>query len=159
MAKWLAITLLVLICFMVILLGLGYLLSENEKATTVLKDQLAQQTRLIPNKTHQGNRLSGYSKATTAADVLVPKQTHAEIMQKFETTLINNLTCATVAQCQVLIVKFENINCTLTSNVIGASQLKKIATDTITMDSCPIIKPQSQLACQQNICSLVSRAK
>ncbi|MFT5636171.1 MAG: hypothetical protein ACI89T_001628, partial [Cognaticolwellia sp.] len=93
----------------------------------------------------------------TAVDA-APKQTNAEIMQTFETTLINNLTCVTLTQCLVVTVTFKNINCKLASNVIGASQLKKIATNTITMDSCPIVTPNSQLACQQNMCSLVNRA-
>jgi preprotein translocase subunit SecG len=157
MAKWLAITLFAMICFMVILLGLGYFLSENEKSTVVLKDQLAQQTQLRQKKIHQRQNLNAYSKAEKAVDA-APKQTNAEIMQTFETTLINNLTCVTLTQCLVVTVKFKNINCKLASNVIGASQLKKIATNTITMDNCPIVTPNSQLACQQNICSLVNRA-
>jgi hypothetical protein len=157
MAKWLAITLFSMICFMVILLGLGYLLSENEKSTAVLKVQLAQQTQLRQKKTHQRQNLNALSKAETAVDA-APKQTNAEIMQTFETTLINNLTCVTLTQCLVVTVTFKNINCKLASNVIGASQLKKIATNTITMDSCPIVTPNSQLACQQNMCSLVNRA-
>ena len=157
MAKWLAITLFALICLMVILLGLGYLLSENEKDSKVLKVQLAQQTQLRQKKTHQRNNLDTYT--NEVAGNKVPEQTNAEIMQTFETTLINNLTCVAVMQCQVVTVKFKNINCKLASNIIGASQLKKIATHTITMDNCPIVNPQSELACQQNICSLVSRAE
>ena len=77
-------------------------------------------------------------------------------MTKFENTLINNLTCITLAQCQVVTVKFKNIDCKLASNLIGASQLKKIATQRITMNTCPTVNPQNQLACQQNICTLVN---
>jgi hypothetical protein len=146
MVKWLVITLIALTSLMIILLGLGYLLSENEKATTTLKNQLAQQTQLAQKKPHQRKNISDLPKAETDTD----------IMKAFEKTLVNNLTCVTLAQCQVVTVKFKNIDCKLASNVIGASQLKKIATQRINMDTCPIINPQSQLACQQNICTLVS---
>ena len=154
MAKWVAITLFALTCFMVILLSLGYFLSENEKSTSELKEQLAQQIQLNQKKVHQQNNLKTYTN-NVKADI-APTQTDAEIMQAFETALINNLTCVTVAQCQVVTVKFKNINCNLASNVIGVSQLSKIATHTITMDNCPSVSSPNELACQQNVCSLVN---
>jgi hypothetical protein len=144
--KWLVITLFTLTFFMVILLGLGYFLSENEKATMPPKYPLAQQTQLQQKKPLLRQSIT---------DVAKP-ETDANIMTKFENTLINNLTCITLAQCQVVTVKFKNIDCKLASNVIGASQLKKIATQRITMNTCPTVNPQSQLACQQNICTLVN---
>lgn len=154
MAKWVAITLFALTCFMVILLSLGYLLSENEKSTSELKDQLAQQIQLNQKKAHQRNNLNTYNNDVKGD--ISPRQTEAEIMKAFENSVINNLTCVTVAQCQVVTVKFKNINCALASNIIGASQLGKIATHTITMDTCPMVSSPSELACQQNMCSLVS---
>ncbi|MFT6508187.1 hypothetical protein [Colwellia polaris] len=154
MAKWVAITLFALTCFMVILLSLGYMLSENEKSTTELKEQLAQQIQLNQKKVHQRNNLKTYT-SNVQADI-APTQTDAEIMQAFESALINNLTCVTVAQCQVVTVKFKNTHCTLASNIIGASQLSKIATQTIAMDNCPSVSSPHQLACQQNVCSLVN---
>ena len=50
MAKWLTITLIVCAGLLIILLGLGYLLSENEKATTRLKNQLEQEAQLQQQK-------------------------------------------------------------------------------------------------------------
>tara|TARA_R110000737_G_scaffold89824_3_gene122290 strand:+ start:662 stop:1102 length:441 start_codon:yes stop_codon:yes gene_type:complete len=146
---------------MAILLGLGYLLSENEKATTLLKNQLAQEAQLAQEKIRQGTNHSDYSPmATSAADTkLAPKVINTEIMKSFENTLINNLTCVTLAQCQVVTIQFKNISCKLASNIIGASQLKKIATQTITMNTCPSVNPPSQLACQQNICTLINTSK
>lgn len=155
MKKWLVITLIALTTFMVILLGLGYLLSENEKSTTLLKNQLAQEAQLAQEKTRQRNNLNDYPKAVNT-DAAAQKLSDAEIIKTFENTLIKNLTCVTVAQCQVVTIKFKNIDCQLVSNVIGVSQLKKIATQTITMDTCPIVNPQGQLACQQNICTLTN---
>ena len=43
MFKWLWVVLLVMFGFVSVLLGLGYLLQENEKTTTALKQQLDQQ--------------------------------------------------------------------------------------------------------------------
>lgn len=153
MAKWVAIALFVLTCFMVVLLSLGYLLSENEKSTSEFKVQLAQQTQLNQEKIRQRNNLKAYTDEVKAD--ITEIQTDTEIMQAFETSLINNLTCVTVAQCQVLTVKFKNINCTLASNTIGAAQLSKIATHTIKIDNCPSASASSKLACKQNVCSLI----
>ena len=144
--KWLVITLFTLTCFMVILLGLGYFLSENEKATMPSKYPLAQQTQLQQKKPLLRKSISDVTKV----------ETDANIMNNFENTLIDNLTCITLAQCQVVTVKFKNIDCKLASNVIGASQLKKIATQRINMETCPTVNMQSQLACQQNICTLIN---
>ena len=153
MAKWVAISLFVLTCFMIVLLSLGYLLSENEKSTSEFKVQLAQQTQLNQEKVRQRNNLNAYTDEVKAD--ITAMQTDSEIMQAFESTLINNLTCVTVAQCQVITVKFENINCTLARNTIGALQLSKIATHVITMDNCPSVSSSSELACKQNVCSLI----
>lgn len=155
MAKWLAITLIALLGFMVVLLGLGYLLSENEKSTTLLKNQLAQQAHLEKQRKEQSNALDNYTKIITtgANSETSSKNADATNMKTFEQALLNNLTCITVAQCKVVTVKFKNSVCQLASNVIGVSQLKKIPTHTLTMDTCPTIGTESQLSCQQNICT------
>ncbi len=155
MFKWLAITLIALLGFMVVLLGLGYLLSENEKSTTLLKNQLEQQAHFEKQRKEQSNALDNYTKIImTGADSETSTQNvDASSMKTFEQTLLNNLTCITVAQCKVVTVKFKNSVCQLASNVIGVSQLKKIPTHTLTMDTCPTIGSESQLSCQQNICT------
>ena len=155
MAKWIAFTLIALLSFMVILLGLGYLLSENEKSTTRLKNQLEQQAQLKKQRQEQSNALDNYTKIiTTDTDSETSSQkVDAITLKTFEKTLGNNLTCISVAQCKVVTVKFKNSVCQLASNVIGESQLKKIPTHTLTMDTCPTIGSDSQLSCQQNICT------
>ena len=160
MLKWLIITFIVLSGLMVILLGLGYLLAENEKSSTLLKNQLALEAQLQQEKLQQKRNLSEYTKIITTDDVkATPKQTNANIMALFEDTLINNLTCVTIAQCKLVTIKFKNIDCQLASNVIGVSQLKKIATQKVSLDSCPMANQLSELACQQNICTLISANK
>jgi len=158
MTKWLVISLITLLGFMVMLLGLGYLLSENEKATTLLKKELAQEAQLAQKKSAQSQHFNDYTKVITTADdeSTTASQRNAQVNKAFEQTLLNNLTCVTVAQCQLVTIKFNNIDCQLASNVIGAAQLKKIATQTISIDTCPIVAAESELACQQNICTLIS---
>ena len=46
LVKWLVITLLVLVLFLIVLLALGYLLKENEETTNQLKVKLNQETKL-----------------------------------------------------------------------------------------------------------------
>ena len=157
MRKWLVITLVVLTGFMTILLGLGYLLSENEKSTTLLKKQLTQEAQLAKEKIRQG--IGGSHSPFVTETANGEKLINTEIIKAFENALVNNLTCVTLAQCEVVTVKFKNLTCKLASNVIGASQLKKIATQTITMDTCSSESQQSQLACQQNICTLINRTE
>lgn len=165
MRKWLAITLIVSTGFFVILLGLGYLLSENEKATTLLKKKLEQEAKLAQGISPKRDNKSHYRKMLSVIDnsqevsKTAPKQVDAKIKKVFEHTLINHLTCVTVAQCQVVAIQFKNINCQVASNIIGASILKKIATQSFDMDACPSENPQSKLACQQNICTLIATAK
>ncbi len=160
MLKWLIITLIALSGLMVILLGLGYLLAENEKSSTLLKNQLALEAQLQEEKLQQKRNLSEYSKIITTNDSKVTsKQTNANIMALFEDTLINNLTCVTIAQCKLVTIQFKNIDCQLASNIIGVSQLKKIATQQISLDSCPMANQPSELACQQNVCTLISTNK
>tara|TARA_R110002124_G_scaffold196067_4_gene363239 strand:- start:23352 stop:23825 length:474 start_codon:yes stop_codon:yes gene_type:complete len=154
MVKWLIITLIGCVGLLIILLGLGYLLSENEKSTTLLKNQLEHDAQLQQQKREQQRNISHYNHAD---DAEIPSPLHDKsVMKSFETTLINNLTCVTIAQCQVLTVRFKNIDCRLASNIIGASQLKKIATKDLIIEQCPTINSTAQLACQQNICTLIS---
>lgn len=179
MTKWLIITLFTVTGFMVVLLGLGYLLSENEKTTTQLKNELALEAQLAQQKASQRKNLNDYPITVTAADgsTIVPQiislkprsslsttvsagehdsietATDEQVMQQFENTFINNLTCVTSTQCQTITVSFKNKTCTLASNLIGASQLKKIATKRISLDNCPLENSQNPLVCQQNICT------
>ena len=159
MAKWLTITLIVCAGLLIILLGLGYLLSENEKATTLLKNQLEQDSQSQQQKLEQQRNLNHYARTDNVE--VSPRLDDKSVMKKFEATLINNLTCVTVAQCRVLTVKFKNVDCRLASNVIGASQLKKIPTSdiNINIDQCPTVNSAAQLSCQQNICTLLNTAQ
>ena len=58
MLKWIIITGVVLLGFLTILLGLGYLLHENEKETTLLKQQLDQVANSSQPEKPQSNKSS-----------------------------------------------------------------------------------------------------
>ncbi|SEK99385.1 hypothetical protein SAMN05216262_104190 [Colwellia chukchiensis] len=151
MIKWLVITVVTLVGFMIILLSLGYLLKENEQATRLLQQQLMQQAQ-----PQQSKALKGQTQITTdngKVSVVLAQSTDT-LLQTFNETLVSNLTCVSVEQCQLLRVAFKNTTCQFASNSIGAAKLKKLATDTIEMANCTM-QSSSQLVCQQNLCQLV----
>lgn len=159
MIKWLAITLLVFAGFMAILLGLGYLLNENEKSTTVLKAELEQ-----ASQAEQARQERIRQRATVSDDTQQPVNTakpknmpniaeNIQVVEQFEQKVINNLTCISVQQCQVVKVSFKNANCSVAINNIGASLLKKLKTKSKIIAACPKTSPQANLSCQQNICT------
>lgn len=159
MLKWLLITLIVLASFMTILLGLGYLLNENEKSTTVLKTQLEQAAQA------ENERQERIRQRTTATDeisppvkLIKPKMTaniagNSLLVEQFEKIVINNLTCISVQQCQVVKVNFKNANCSIAINNIGALLLKKLNNQSEIISVCPKFSEQSLLSCQKNICA------
>ena len=161
LAKWLLIIFVVLTAFMVILLGLGYLLKENEKSTTALKAQLEQELH-AENLKQERREQKALLQYTSVAKVSQQSASHSssekanqQVIKQFQQTVINNLTCVTTQQCQVVNVKFNNISCPVAINSIGASQLKKLPTATIDMPACSSVgEQQVNLSCQQNICRL-----
>jgi hypothetical protein len=159
MRKWLAITVLVLAGFTAILLGLGYLLNENEKSTTVLKAQLEQasqaekvrQERIRQRKTiaDDTQQLVKNSKPKSITDIAE----NIRVLGQFEQIVVSNLTCISVQQCQVAKVSFNNTDCSVAINNIGAFLLKKLETQSTMIAICPKSSPQVLLSCQQNICA------
>lgn len=159
MRKWLMITMLVLSGFVAILLGLGYLLNENEKSTAALKKQLEEasqaetirrertrERKTIANGMQQPVEVSKSKSITNITDGI-------RVVKQFEQIVVRNLTCISVQQCQVIKVNFKNIDCSVAINNIGASLLKKLKTQYTTLATCPKSSPQVLLSCQQNICA------
>lgn len=151
-------TVVVLAGFMVILLLLGYLLNENEKSTTILKTQLEQESQAEQQrqeKIRQRKSLT-YSSQAAIASKAQEKQvttTNKVLIEQFEQIVINNLTCISKQQCQVALVSFKNSVCSVAINHIGASLLNKLNTKSSVISACPKAMEQSNLSCQQNICT------
>ncbi len=161
MLKWLVITLIAVVGFMAILLGLGYLLNENEKATTVLKAQLEQQAlaeKRRQQRVRERTSMADYSQRGEQSNKQVSKivQPNIEVMAQFEQTVIDNLTCVSSSQCHAITVSFKNSNCTLAINAIGASLMRKINTQSSRINACPAAIENADASCQQNVCTLVS---
>jgi hypothetical protein len=159
MWKWLLITLIVVIGFLVVLLGLGYLLKENERATTVLKQQLDQQAQYQQKKTTQRQLLIT---STTDAPVqrllekqhFTPDKNTKLVVEQFQKIVIENITCVSSTQCVIAKVTFANVDCHVAINSIGASLLSKLKTSKYPIDNCPEFIEGNTLSCQQNVCTL-----
>jgi hypothetical protein len=154
MFKWLTITLVAIVVFVTLLLGLGYLLKEHETATTLLKQELDQQraqakakqerkhARFKSTLTSQSNTSSSFT-STSAKTLSSNKQQ----------ILLENLTCTSAKQCVLIDIKFKDLSCVFAINTIGASLLTKVADDLSSVDKCPDYPENSQLSCELNICT------
>lgn len=159
MLKWLMITTIVLLGFVSVLLALGYLLTENEKATTALVSQLAQQKQTgdgsADNVTHGYQQLlnnSGESLTVTIDHQILTAENSTVLT--FEQTVINNLTCVLDQQCLIAKVSFTNRDCVVAVNIIGASLLAKLATESEQIGSCRNYLGEEFAHCQKNTCVL-----
>ncbi|OUR63561.1 hypothetical protein A9Q74_00305 [Colwellia sp. 39_35_sub15_T18] len=147
--KWLTITVMVLGAFLVVLLFLGYLLKENEAATTKLKAQLEQEVRQQQAKEADKNkRLARLKTPLTTAE------------QSQQTIIMDNQGCETDKQCFLVHTHSQNVGCIVSVNTKGAAILLKVAGQNkdsqLTSNSCQqeYTQQQSLLAqCQQNRCS------
>lgn len=172
MLKWLAIALIVLFGFIVVLLGLGYLLQANEKSTTALKQQLDQQrfidqqrqkkraqSSLKPNTIEVERSISNKpsSKVTLAKNT---KQTIDASLQRkpnYQQIITENLTCVSSAQCLVVSVEFSNQNCLVAINRIGAVQLAKAGKVDTHIKKCTHYINDTTVQCLTNLCTLTSK--
>jgi len=154
MLKWLTITLVAIVVFATLLLGLGYLLKEHETATTLLKQKLDQQRAQIQAKE---KRKQARFKSTVPPLSNVSssfKDLSAKALASYkQQVLLENLTCVSAKQCVLIDVQFENFSCVFAINTIGASLLTKVADDLSSIGKCPDYPQDSQLSCELNICS------
>jgi len=118
--KWLIITLIVLAGLMSVLLGLGYLLKENEVATTQLKAELEQaaiqqQAKAARKAAIQKNPLAFQKPSLSAAEI-----SQQQIIQAHQY-------CETNKQCFLLQTHSPALGCFVAVNTTGAAILLKIA--------------------------------
>ncbi len=146
MVKWLMISLLVLVSFTGILLGLGYLLNENEKRVTKLKQELEQQAE--------------NTAPTEQADIIVVERanssSHLDTVKPSVNRRIigNNLTCVADEQCLVVEAEFSDMSCTVAVNVIGAAKLAKAKKDLSEVGQCLNYSTELAAVCEKNLCTL-----
>ena len=148
--KWLSITVIVLVGFLVILLFLGYLLKENEVKITKLKAQLEQEAYQRQEKDNRKNTFLSSSQATLS--------TAEKSQQKI---IVNNLDCQYDKQCFVVHTHSQAIGCIIAVNINGAAILLKVSSENQNKSSSgsgcqkeyqKVHEISAQ--CKNNICSL-----
>jgi len=114
--KWLIITVITTILFLMILLFLGYLLKENEIATTKLKVKLEQEAYLQHEKESRKNTPFSYL------------QTSLSALEKSQQKIIaENLNCQSDKQCFLVHTHSLALGCIVAVNANGAAILLKIS--------------------------------
>jgi len=116
--KWLTITAIVLVGFLVALLFLGYLLKENEVKTTKLKAQLEQEAYQRQEK--EKRKKNYFSSSSTT---LSPSE---KSQQKI---IANNLECQSDKQCFVVYTHSQVLGCIVAINTKGTAILLKVASE------------------------------
>jgi len=152
MNKWLTIMGIVCIGFIVVLLGLGYLLKENEAKSTALKNKLDQE------------KLMNASKKQPSKAVLTfvdSKESARQLLNEQKRIIAKNLTCISSQQCTVVNTYLSALGCVVPINSIGASLLEKVIykpslsmSDTSSKSkSCEQVVQTSSI-CIDNLCQL-----
>jgi hypothetical protein len=153
MLKWLTITLIAVLVFLILLLGLGYLLKEHKVATTQLKYQLDRE-RAEQTVKEAKQPLNSIIETSLVEVVEKTTKNSRKISRSIkQNILIKNLTCASSKQCVLVEIEFKDLNCTFAINTIGASLLAKSVDVSNPVGTCPSYPKNSQLSCQNNLCT------
>lgn len=158
MLKWLTITLIAVVIFITILLGLGYLLKEHEIKTSHLKQKLDQERAAQKAKDNRKKQKINGIIETSLIEVVEnstghTSKTSSSIKQKI---LVKNLTCSSKKQCVIVDIEFADLQCSFAINTIGASLLAKAGEDLSLVGKCPSYPKNSQLSCLNNLCSFAA---
>jgi hypothetical protein len=161
MLKWLTITLLAIVVFVTLLLGLGYLLKEHETATTQLKLQLDQKS--AQQKAKEARRRARFKPAIETSMNNSSSSSKRSLIKglgsKKQQILLENLTCTSTKQCLLIDIQFADLSCAFAINTIGASLMTKVVDDFSSVGKCPIYPKNSKLSCELNICSYTNSIK
>ncbi len=114
--KWLTITVIVLVGFLVVLLFLGYLLKENEVKTTKLKAQLEQEAYQQQEKENQKHITFPDSRTTLSA-----------IEKSQQKIIADNLNCQSNNQCFLVQTHSPRLGCIVAVNTTGTAILLKVS--------------------------------
>ncbi|MDG1750493.1 MAG: hypothetical protein P8I03_02350 [Thalassotalea sp.] len=150
MIKWLTVSLFVLSIFLIILLGFGVLLNDNEKQHESYNRKLEKTKRQQKKSNHDENVVT----------TLISNANLGSNQRKESTNLAivtNNLTCVSDEQCSVVSIDFVDLTCTVAVNLIGEAQLKKAVKDETTIGRCDNSIQESKAVCFDNFCSLAPR--
>jgi hypothetical protein len=145
MVKWLGIAVLVLVSLALVLLGLGYLLTENKAEITRLKFKFDQQSHL--REINQRKRLNRQTKPLN--------QSLSNVEQSLQQVISANLSCQTNKQCVVFETGSKALGCNVAVNVTGAIILIKVASsleNNLAIQGCATRDLSRSTACIQQNC-------
>lgn len=147
MIKWLYISLLVLLVFLIILFGFGILLHDNEQQHEAYNRQLE------ANKQQQKHPNS----QSASTDMATLKTASVEPKKSVNLAIVaQNLTCVSNEQCKVADIDFVDLTCKVAVNTIGASQLKKASRDKTAIGRCDHHSNATKAVCVDNFCTLAA---
>ncbi|WP_448211775.1 hypothetical protein [Colwellia sp. MEBiC06753] len=154
LVKWLIIAIIVITVLSVILLGLGYLLAENERKTKAYHAN-SQQKQLTASSEPQAlvkpTSLAPEDTKQLSNETMI---THSSVQaKKIKRIILENLVCSDVSQCVATNIGVKALGCVVATNKIGASLLAKQVLPTASAE-CVTGELQPVLVCQQNICSI-----
>lgn len=137
-----------------VLLGLGYLLKENEETTNQLKVKLSQETLLAQEKEARKEALFRVKPVNSTTQKLT-------VFEKSQENIIaNNLSCKTEKDCLVLHTNSQALGCIVAINATGVAILLKTANEQKNSkeqtNGCQQEYSQRSslvLACQNNTCT------
>jgi hypothetical protein len=137
-----------------VLLGLGYLLKENEATTNQLKIKLNQETRLAQEKEARKQALFRVKPINSTTQKLT-------VFEKSQQNIIeNNLSCKTEKDCLVLHTNSQALGCIVAVNATGVAILLKTANEekisNEQTNGCQQAYSQEslfKLTCQNNTCT------
>lgn len=155
LVKWLLISLLVISALAAILLGLGYLLNENEKNTKALVAQIEQEKQAnkqtlpkpVVSQSPTHLKTEAHNKQLETALAQLNK------IERVKSLIVDNLVCKDVSQCKFVDTGQVDLGCVIAVNSIGKSLLLKEQFGQ-RMIECEERISDLSLTCHHNICSI-----
>lgn len=157
MLKWIIIFCAVALFFSAVLLGLGFLLNENEKQTTAYLNQQEALQKQALKKQVTSELLNSKKNASRNLSAKESKANNEENVSESSIILpiiANNLTCVSDDQCVIVEAEFADLICHVAINRIGQSLLKNSPKEMSKIKQCLQQKLDSRATCRNNLCTL-----
>lgn len=140
MLKWIVITVVTTIGFLLVISFIGYQLKNNEEKNRAYLEQVdIKQPNLVERQKQK-------------VRVIPEKVMPFEQSQSYQ-IIKQHLTCINHQQCKAISVSFADQSCVLAINSIGAARLLKAA-PIDNVGSCPNVNTHQQAVCVDNVCQL-----
>lgn len=135
MFKWLFIIIIAFVGFSIAILGLGYLLKDNEEKTRNYLQKL-------PTEQSKDSKSHPIEVDVVAKELSINQQIISE-----------HLTCVDSSQCTVTLAKFADLTCPVAVNTIGQVKLSQV-NDKSTIGQCTYLPTTYEAICLRNVCQI-----